>query len=376
IVFSDGADSNDTGVTINELYSLLQKSPYPIYAIGSEYNSNADKLKELFSISRITNANYSSFTSESNLDEVEKVIDPIDNYSRIEVTAPKELQDGSIKNIRLEIETLDGAYTLSGDVRMNMHINKSDDESIHIEDLIKDTEDVEDAQDDALGHASDDEIEKSEDITYAADNKKSKNPMFGDSKPVGLMDKLIAKIKDIPSIMYVFVALATIVLILIIIVLISSRNKNKKNNNNNNNNNNINHNMGVNPIMDSDNRTEMLVNPAEQKNTGTQYLFAPESKTRIKLKDLTNNQIFEKYLDSLITIGRLKEKNVIAITKESSVSGQHCKIYLQGSDVYIEDNNSSNHTYVGDTRIDKPTIIRTGDIITLGRIKLEVTIYN
>lgn len=369
IVFSDGADSNDTGVTINELFSLLQKSPYPIYTIGSEYNSNADKLKELFSISRISNANYSSFTSKSNLDEVEKVIDLIDNYTRIEITAPKELQDGSIKNIRLEIEDSVGTYTMSSDVRMNMHINKSEDESVK-EDVTESAEDMEDAQDDA----SDKGIERSEDITYA-DNKKSKNTMFGDSKPEGFMDKLIAKIKDIPSIMYVFIALAAIVIILIIVVLISSRNKNK-NNNKNNNNNNINNNMGVNPIMESDNRTEMLVNPIEHKNTGTQYLFAPESKMRIKLRDIANNQIYEKYMDSIITIGRSKEKNVIAITKEPSVSSEHCKIYLQDSDVYIEDNNSSNHTLVNSNRIVSPTIIRTGDTITLGRITFEVTILN
>jgi len=363
IVFSDGADSNDTGVTINELFSLLQKSPYPIYTIGSEYNSNADKLKELFSISRITNANYSSFTSESSLDEVEKVIDLIDNYTRIEITAPKELQDGSIKNIRLEIEDLVGTYTLNSDVRMNMHIDKHEDESVIIDDVTEGVEDMEDAPDDT--------IEAAEDFTDV-DNKKTNNSMFGVSKPEGFKDKLIARIKDMPRIMYVFIVLTAIIMILIIIILISSRKKKNMNNKIDNNNS-----MGIGPIMESDNRTEVLVNnnSTEQKKTGTQYLFAPEKKIRIKLKDKSNNKIYDKSLDDILTIGRNKDKNVIAIYNEPTVSGQHCKIYLEGAEVFIEDNNSSNHTFVNGNKIDKPTVLRTGDIITLGRVSLEVAIY-
>ena len=360
IVFSDGADSNDTGVTINELSTLLQKSPYPIYSIGSEYNSNTDELKELFSISRITNANYSSFTSESNLEEVEKVIDVIDNYTRIEIKAPKELQDGSIKNIRLEIGTLDTTYTLSGDIRMNMYINKAEEDSVIMEDI-----------DDVPVDAKD----KEED-TYD-DNKKNSYSTIEDPKAEGVIDK----IKGISSIIYVFVALAVVVIILVIFVVITLKNWKKRNRANKNINSMENKksiNMSSNSVIESEGRTEMLfnINPTEQRDTGTQYLFAPESRTRIKLKDISNNQIYEKYVDGIINIGRSHEKNVIAITKEPSVSSEHCKIYLQGTDVYIEDKNSSNHTLVNNSKIDIPTIIRTGDTITLGRITLEVTIFN
>ena len=363
IVFSDGADSNDAGVTMNELFALIGKSPYPIYAIGSEYGSNADKLNELYSISRTTNANYSNFTSESNLDEVEEFIDTIDNYTRIELTPSKEIQDGIIKNIRLDIKTSDSTYTISSDVRMNMHISKSEEDSLDIKDAREATED--------LKFDSYDEGEVSEAISVA-DNEKTNNSMFGESRPEGFKDNLLAKIEDIPIIGYIFIALAVIIIILIIIILISSRRKDRKGKREKKD-----KIMDVDFDIESDGMTEIVKTyPSEHQITGTQYLFASENRIRIKLKDKSNAQIYEKYIEGIITIGRSIEKNIIAITQEPSVSSEHCKIYLQGTEVYIEDKNSSNHTLVNSNKIDTPTLIKTGDTITLGRVNLEVTIYN
>lgn len=53
---------------------------------------------------------------------------------------------------------------------------------------------------------------------------------------------------------------------------------------------------------------------------------------------------------------------------EAAVSHRHARIFLAEGRVYIEDLNSQNGTLVGGTRIQMPTVLRSGDIITVGDV--------
>ena len=47
VIISDGVDNKSIGYTKEELYSLLEKTPYPIYTIGCTYHDNQEQLKML-----------------------------------------------------------------------------------------------------------------------------------------------------------------------------------------------------------------------------------------------------------------------------------------------------------------------------------------
>jgi pSer/pThr/pTyr-binding forkhead associated (FHA) protein len=57
---------------------------------------------------------------------------------------------------------------------------------------------------------------------------------------------------------------------------------------------------------------------------------------------------------------------------EGGVSRQHARIFLQGSQVLIEDLNSTNYTYVNQQRLTpgQPQPLNDGDEVRFGRVKL------
>jgi pSer/pThr/pTyr-binding forkhead associated (FHA) protein len=56
---------------------------------------------------------------------------------------------------------------------------------------------------------------------------------------------------------------------------------------------------------------------------------------------------------------------------EGGVSRKHARIYLQGSQVYIEDLNSTNYTYVNQQKVTpgQPFPVNDGDELRFGRVK-------
>ena len=70
-----------------------------------------------------------------------------------------------------------------------------------------------------------------------------------------------------------------------------------------------------------------------------------------------------------LTIGR-NEENLLVLT-DQYVSAFHAKIYLKNTDYIIEDNKSTNGTFVNDKKIMK-TIIKNGDEIRIGTALFKV----
>jgi pSer/pThr/pTyr-binding forkhead associated (FHA) protein len=56
---------------------------------------------------------------------------------------------------------------------------------------------------------------------------------------------------------------------------------------------------------------------------------------------------------------------------EGGVSRKHARIYVQGSQVYIEDLNSTNYTYVNQQKVTpgQPCPVNDGDELRFGRVK-------
>lgn len=75
-------------------------------------------------------------------------------------------------------------------------------------------------------------------------------------------------------------------------------------------------------------------------------------------------------LEAITSIGRA-EQNTIVLA-DPSVSAEHAVVSYRLGQWWVEDMASTNGTRVNDARIDQPTVLRTGDIVRLGMIRLRV----
>ncbi len=69
------------------------------------------------------------------------------------------------------------------------------------------------------------------------------------------------------------------------------------------------------------------------------------------------------------TIGRV-EDNTFPIT-DPSVSSHHCEILLKGSDVVVNDLNSTNGTFINGDKVTEATL-KPGQVLRLGQIELRL----
>ena len=112
-VISDGVDNNAQGITRAELNAQLNRISLPIYTVGCR--GNAQELKELYALSRTTNARNWSFAE---IDEVSAIAATVQQEELPVygiVTIPENMQDGSIKGVQLTFE--DGTVL---DTQVNM----------------------------------------------------------------------------------------------------------------------------------------------------------------------------------------------------------------------------------------------------------------
>lgn len=90
--------------------------------------------------------------------------------------------------------------------------------------------------------------------------------------------------------------------------------------------------------------------------------------TLIMLEGPTVGQSF--LLDQqTITVGRGHESDIVI--HDASISRRHVQFSRQGNDDYIHDLGSRNGTRVNDEPLNKPRLLKQGDIISMGNISLE-----
>ncbi len=84
---------------------------------------------------------------------------------------------------------------------------------------------------------------------------------------------------------------------------------------------------------------------------------------------------FERLLDSeepiVISIGR-REGLDICLSYDSQVSREHAVLIYDGETFWLEDRQSTNGTYVGDTKITGRVEIQPGQLFRIGRTWLRV----
>jgi pSer/pThr/pTyr-binding forkhead associated (FHA) protein len=70
-------------------------------------------------------------------------------------------------------------------------------------------------------------------------------------------------------------------------------------------------------------------------------------------------------LDGMVSIGRLPD-NTVQIDNPG-VSSRHCRVVAEGGHYFVEDNNSTNGTYVNKRRVTRMQLIH-GDELTIGKL--------
>jgi pSer/pThr/pTyr-binding forkhead associated (FHA) protein len=69
------------------------------------------------------------------------------------------------------------------------------------------------------------------------------------------------------------------------------------------------------------------------------------------------------------TVGRV-EDNTFQIA-DASVSSHHCEVHLRGAEIFIRDLNSTNGTFINDTRITE-SALKPGQTLKLGQVELKL----
>ena len=94
----------------------------------------------------------------------------------------------------------------------------------------------------------------------------------------------------------------------------------------------------------------------------------------IKLTNLKTHAVYTLNISQPIVVGRAPGSGQFEIKDDRAVSKMHCRFYLYRGYVYVQDLNSSNHTYVNSNIIDSPYKLNTNDVIKVGSTLLKIEI--
>lgn len=116
IVLSDGFDNKKFGITKMELMNKLRETPYYIATIGCENGDNDKDLKNMFAVSRTTNAkNYLLDDKKVSVKNVIKELSLEKSFAKITINIPKGMQDGSKKSVCIR---LNDKQVLTTDIKL------------------------------------------------------------------------------------------------------------------------------------------------------------------------------------------------------------------------------------------------------------------
>ena len=333
VIIADGVDNKAVGYTHDELVSLIAKAGYPIYTVGciNAFNNSIDEQQNLFSLSRITSGMSFSLADVSP-SSIADAVAQWDSSIRIIVQIPAELQDGSEKSILIR-DAAGKEFVLS----KTMPFGVSEPEPTTIPTVVTEPETMQ-----TTAPATEPAPPQSEGIR------------------IGLISTVVV------------IVLLVLAAVLSVILIILKKKKAPS--------------LEL-PPRDSSHEDVEEKKPAsttsytellsDDEDGCTAILWDAQSGSmavRIVLEDLSNSfQHFETSLTGSVKIGR-SESNDIVIDYDLSVGRSQCEIYPQNGKVMLRNLSHSNITRVGSQRVEHITEVKSGDVITMGRVKLRLEI--
>lgn len=129
---------------------------------------------------------------------------------------------------------------------------------------------------------------------------------------------------------------------------------------------------------------------------GSSYKFMPEDRAGtvvvnvnigkqnplpiLRIRNTLDGSCFDIQVNGSAVLGRHIQNtsgNFWGVSDDGTVSRSHCTVAVAGGQMYITDNNSSNHTYLNNAELSGSAVIHTGDRIRLGKTaEFDVEIYH
>ncbi len=89
---------------------------------------------------------------------------------------------------------------------------------------------------------------------------------------------------------------------------------------------------------------------------------------QIRLCDIYGSTYYDCILKDQLLIGRYVPGSPAQIQiPDSKVSRNHCRIYRQGEKIYVQDLNSTNHTYLNGCMVEGAMPLMYGDLLRIGQ---------
>lgn len=117
LIFSDGVDNKAIGITKEELYSAMEENAYPIYTFGCGGRNNAEELKNMFALSRMTGGESWMLDDVSDADEVIPGVSQLNKAWKVTIEPEPSELDGTKKGVSLTIIS-GGERRITTEVRM------------------------------------------------------------------------------------------------------------------------------------------------------------------------------------------------------------------------------------------------------------------
>ena len=97
----------------------------------------------------------------------------------------------------------------------------------------------------------------------------------------------------------------------------------------------------------------------------------------IEFENTATGKVFSGTLAKMLIVGRKNVNNTsgyLEVTDDNTISKNHAEISLYGSEVFIRDLGSTNHTWVNGYYITELTRVNSGDIVRLGNSDYKINI--
>lgn len=104
----------------------------------------------------------------------------------------------------------------------------------------------------------------------------------------------------------------------------------------------------------------------------------PHQQKHIRLTDQIDGHTVEAAFTTDVYIGRHIPKNMSTYAieiKHETISGIHCYIFSNGEEIYIEDKQSTNGTYINGHRITAAHTLHSKDVLRLGSREFLVDLF-
>lgn len=324
VVFSDGVEKSDDGIIKEELFFGLKESPFPVHTIGFKYENNADGLKELYAISRITGGFGYELDSKSEVLEAANKLDAyIGEAYYVQVKLPDQLKDGAVR----PLELFDGSG--KSVAQYNIHMPGA-----------------------ALLPAESEPQPVSEPEPEPQHEQKLEQE----------------QVRESPNKMLAIVLLATGVVVIAVITFVIIKKKSRKK---------------TEAPGPEESKGEVISSQTQfigADDDGTMFLIADdyninESGFLLILNDLTQpHKRFEIVVDGMVEIGRNPNQPGISIDYDKRISRRHFSVSRREGCLWIEDLGSVNKTLVNDETVKASRVLRDNDVISCGNTKFSVRI--